>query len=79
MAIDISKLTADVAAVQGTVNSVKAFIAGLQAQIAAIPPSTDPQTQAALDALSTQLEASTAELASAITTNPGPVVTPPAP
>ena len=77
MSINLDKLTADVAAVQGTVNSALTFISGLKAQIAAIPLSTDPATQASLDQLAAGLETSQADLANAIAANPA--AAPPAP
>jgi hypothetical protein len=72
MAVDLTALTAQVAATAGAEASALTLIKGLQAQLAAIPASTDPQTQAALDALSKQLSDATAPLAAAVAANPAP-------
>ena len=69
MAIDLTKLTAEVAANTSVTTSVETLISNLAAQIAAIPTSTDPATQAALDALVQQLNANDTGLAAAVTAN----------
>ena len=51
MAIDLTKLTAEVANNTTVEASVEALVAQLVALVKAIPPSTDPVTQAALDQL----------------------------
>jgi hypothetical protein len=69
MAIDLTKLTAEVAANTSVTTSVEALVTSLAAQIAAIPPSNDPATQAALDALVQTLNANDTGLAAAVTAN----------
>lgn len=69
MAIDISKLTSEVAANTTVTASVVTLVNNLAAQIAAIPPSNDPTTQAALDALTATLAANDTNLAAAVTAN----------
>ena len=49
MAVDLSKLTAEVTNNTTVTSSVVALLTQLTALIKAIPPSTDPTTQAALD------------------------------
>ncbi len=73
MTVDLTKITADVAAVQGVEASAVTLIQALAAAVKAIPPSTDPTTQAALDSLSSQLETGTASLSAAVVANPAPV------
>ena len=69
MAIDLTKLTAEVAANTTVTTSVEALVNNLAAQIAAIPPSSDPTTQAALDALVQTLNANDTGLAAAVVAN----------
>lgn len=69
MAIDLTKLTAEVTANTTVTSSVETLITNLAAQIAAIPTSTDPVTQAALDALVATLNANDTSLANAVTAN----------
>lgn len=69
MAVDITKLTAEVANNTTVTGSVVTLIQKLAAEIAAIPPSTDPTTQAALDALTATLTQNDATIASAVTAN----------
>jgi hypothetical protein len=67
--IDLTKITADVAAITSTEASAVALLQALKAAVDAIPTSNDPTTQAALDALSSQLETGTAGLAAAVVAN----------
>ena len=80
--IDLSGLQASVTAMTSVEAGTLELIKGMAAQIAAIPPSTDPATQATLDSLVSQLNAHASLLASAVTANtpvaPAPVA-PPAP
>lgn len=69
MAIDLTKITAEVAANTTVTGSVVALVQNLAAIIKAIPPSTDPQTQAALDALTATLNSNDTTIASAVTAN----------
>ncbi len=69
MALTIDAITAAVQANTTEVGSVQTLLTQLTAMIAAIPPSTDPATQAALDALATTLGANNAALAAAVTAN----------
>ena len=69
MAIDLTSLTAEVANSTTVTASVKQLIENLAAQIAAIPPSTDPVTQAALDALTSTLATNDAAIAAAVLAN----------
>jgi hypothetical protein len=69
MAIDLSKLQ-DAASKQTTVTqSVVNLMQTLAAQIDAIPPSSDPATQAALDQIVQTLNDNDDALASAVTAN----------
>lgn len=69
MAIDLSKLTAEVANNTTVEGSVVTLLNQLTAIIKAIPPSTDPTTQAALDQLTATLAANDTALAGAVTAN----------
>ncbi len=69
MALALDNITAAVAADTTVVGSVQTLLTQLTAMIAAIPPSTDPTTQAALDALATQLGANNSALAAAVAAN----------
>ncbi len=69
MAIDLTKLTTEVAANTSVTKSVVTLVNNLAAQIAAIPPSNDPTTQAALDALVQTLNNNDTTIASAVTAN----------
>ncbi len=73
MVLDLGKITASVAAVQGAEASAEALLVALTAALKAIPPSTDPATQASLDALAAQLDTGTADLSAAVAANPVPV------
>jgi small-conductance mechanosensitive channel len=79
MSVDLSKLTQDVAAMQTVTQSALTLIQGIAAQLAAIPPSTDPATQAALDQLSTELESNTKALSDAVAANTAAPAPTPAP
>jgi hypothetical protein len=69
MAVDLSALTAEVARNTTVEQSVVTLVNNLAAQIAAIPPSTDPVTQAALDALNATLTQNDDAIASAVAAN----------
>ena len=69
MAIDLSKLQAEVTANTTVEQSVVALLGQLSAIIAAIPPSNDPVTQAALDQLTSTLSANDTALSAAVTAN----------
>ena len=69
MAIDLTKLTAEVAANTTVTGSVVTLINNLSAQIKNIPPSNDPVTQAALDGLVSTLSQNDTTIASAVTSN----------
>ncbi len=69
MAIDLTSLTAEVARNTSVEQSVVTLVNNLAAQIAAIPASTDPVTQAALDALKTTLSQNDDAIAAAVTAN----------
>ena len=69
MAIDLTKLTAEVAANTTVTGSVVTLINNLAAQIKNIPPSNDPVTQAALDSLVTTLNQNDTTIAGAVTSN----------
>ena len=69
MAIDLTALTAEVTRNTDVEKSVLALIQNLVTQISNIPPSTDPQTQAAIDALKKTLSDNDDALAAAVTAN----------
>ena len=69
MAVNIDALTAEVANNSTVTGSVVTLLQKLAAEIAAIPPSTDPTTQAALDALTATLTSNDATIAAAVTAN----------
>ena len=69
MAVDVSALTAEVTRNSDVTASVVTLVNNLAAQIAAIPPSTDPATQAALDDLKATLAANDDAIAAAVTAN----------
>ncbi len=69
MALDLKKLTDDVAAETAVDQSAITLLNALSAELKTIPPSTDPTTQAAIDALSATLEQGTAGLAAAVAAN----------
>jgi hypothetical protein len=75
--IDLTKLTADVAAQTTVVASAVTLLQNLSAEIAALAAaSTDPATQAALLTLQGELEANTATLSDAVAANTPSDVTP---
>jgi uncharacterized coiled-coil protein SlyX len=69
MAIDLTKLTTEVSNNSTVTASVVALVNLLSAEIKAIPPSTDPTTQAALDVLTSTLAANDNTIAAAVTAN----------
>lgn len=69
MAIDLTAITAEVANNTSVTQSVVTLVQNLAAQIAAIPPSNDPTTQAALDQLTQTLTANDSAIAAAVTAN----------
>ena len=69
MAIDLTALTAEVTRNTDVEASIVQLVNNLAAQIAAIPPSTDPATQAALDALKTTLTSNDDAIGAAVTAN----------
>jgi len=76
MAINLTTITAEVAKNTTVTGSVLQLLANLAAQVAAIPASTDPVTQAALDALTTTLATNDTQIAAAVTANtPAPPTT----
>ena len=77
MAIDLTAMTAEVANNTSVTASVEQLVTNLVAQIAAIPPSSDPVTQAALDALTATLSGNDTSIAAAVAANtPAAPVTP---
>ena len=69
MAVDLTAVTAEVAKNTSVTGSVVALLQQLTALIKAIPPSSDPATQAALDQLTATLTANDGTLATAVTAN----------
>ena len=69
MAVDLTAITAEVANNSSVTGSVLTLVQNLVAQIAAIPPSTDPVTQAALDALTATLSGNDGSIAAAVEAN----------
>ena len=69
MAIDLTAMTAEVANNTSVTSSVVTLLGNLTALIKAIPPSTDPVTQAALDQLSSTLAANDTTIAGAVVSN----------
>ena len=67
MAVDLTSLTAEVANNTTVTGSVVQVVNNLVAALAAIPPSSDPVTQAALDALRDTLTTNDAAIAAAVT------------
>ena len=76
MTVNIDQLTAEVANNSTVTGSVVTLLQQLAAQISAIPPSSDPVTQAALDALVGTLAGNDTTIANAVVANT-PVATPP--
>jgi hypothetical protein len=69
MAINLDALTAEVQRNTDVEKSVLALVGNLVTQLNAIPPSSDPTTQAALDALKQTLSDNDDALAAAVTAN----------
>ena len=69
MALDLTALTAEVARTKDVGDSVVALLKQLHDLIVAIPPSTDPVTQAALDELAANLKAHDDAIADAVVAN----------
>ena len=69
MAIDVSAITAEVQRNTDVTKSVVQLVQNLANQIASIPPSNDPQTQAALDQLKNTLTQNDDQIAAAVTAN----------
>jgi small-conductance mechanosensitive channel len=69
MAVDLTALTNEVARNATVEQSVLALVQGMAAQLAAIPPSSDPTTQAAIDGLKATLQANDDALADAVSKN----------
>ena len=69
MAIDLTAVTAEVANNTSVTSSVVTLLGNLTALIKAIPPSTDPVTQAALDQLTATLSANDTSVAAAVVAN----------
>lgn len=69
MAISLTALTAEVTNNTSVTASVVQLLKNLTALIAAIPPSTDPVTQAALDSLTATLTGNDATVAAAVVAN----------
>ena len=69
MAIDLTKLTAEIAHNTSVTGSVVQLLANLTAIIKSIPPSNDPVTQAALDQLTSTLGTNDDAAAAAVVAN----------
>jgi hypothetical protein len=69
MAIDLTAVTAEVAKNTSVTGSVVTLLQQLTAMIQAIPPSTDPVTQAALDQLVATLTGNDQTVADAVVAN----------
>lgn len=69
MAVDVSAITAEVQRNTTVTQSVVQLVQNLADQLANIPPSTDPQTQAAIDGLKATLTANDDAIAAAVTAN----------
>ena len=69
MAVDLTSLTAEVTRNSDVTASIVQLVNNLAAQIAAIPPSSDPATQAALDQLKTTLSVNDDAIAAAVVAN----------
>ena len=67
--IDVASITAEVARNTDVEQSVLKVVQNLAAAVAAIPPSTDPTTQAALDALTATLKNNDDAIAAAVVAN----------
>ena len=69
LAIDLTKITAEVTNNTTVTGSVLQLLSNLTAIIKAIPPSNDPVTQAALDQLTAQLTTNDTAAAAAVVAN----------
>lgn len=69
MALDLTTITAAVAKNTEVDASVEQLLTNLTAMIKAIPPSTDPVTQAALEQLATTLVANNDKIAADVVAN----------
>jgi hypothetical protein len=70
MALDLTKLTADVQKQTDVVDSVETLLTGLSQAITDLKNQTsDPAVQQALDALATQIESNSQKLSDAVTAN----------
>ena len=69
MAVDLTAITAEVANNTTVGGSVLTLVQNLVATIAAIPPSSDPVTQAALDALTATLTGNDTAIAASVVAN----------
>ena len=69
MAVDLTNMTAEVANNTTVEGSVLSLLTQLTTMIQNIPPSSDPTTQAALDALTSTLASNDAALAAAVAAN----------
>jgi len=69
MSIDLTKIQAEIAANTSVTQSVVTLVNTLATEIKNIPPSNDPQTQAALDSLVATLQANDQTLAAAVAAN----------
>lgn len=69
MAIDLTSLTAEVTRNGDVTASIVQLVNNLAQQIANIPASTDPVTQAALDTLKTTLSTNDDAIAAAVVSN----------
>lgn len=78
MAVDFTALQTEVAAQTTVIGSVTALLKQLHDQLAAIPPSTDPATQAAIDSIKASIAANDKTLADAVVANT-PAAAPSAP
>ncbi len=78
MAIDLTGMTAELAKNTSVSASAVTAINTLLAQLAAVPPSTDPVTQAAIDNIVANWQANDNTVAAAIANTPqNPVAVPP--
>jgi hypothetical protein len=69
LAVDLSALTAEVANNTSVTSSVVTLLGNLTALIKAIPPSTDPVTQAALDQITATITGNDTTIAGAVVAN----------
>jgi small-conductance mechanosensitive channel len=69
MAVDVAALTAEVTRNSDVTQSIVQLVKNLADQLAAIPPSSDPTTQAALDALKATLSTNDDAIAAAVVQN----------